>query len=82
MNESKEQHLNFIIPQNIQIHFCELFEPNVETDNEISNIIQFFRNKEQMFKKIEERIEENKIKNSTITGNIITIEYLKNKNCY
>jgi GTP-binding protein EngB required for normal cell division len=79
MNESKEQHLNFIIPQNIQIHFCELFEPNVETDNEISNIIQFFRNKEQMFKKIEERIEENKIKNSTTTGNITTIEYYTEK---
>ena len=73
MNESKKQYLNFIIPQTIQIHFCELIATNKEIDNQISNIIQNLN--EQKFKKIEERIEENKIKNSTTTGNIITIEY-------
>ncbi len=69
MNESKKQYLNFIIPQTIQIHFCELIITNKEIDNQISNIIQNVN--EQKFN----RIEENKIKNSTITGNIITIEY-------
>ena len=58
MNESKEQYLNFIIPQTIQINFCKLIGANKETDNQIWNIIQNL--KEQKFKKIEERIEENK----------------------
>ena len=67
MNESKKQYLNFIILQTIQIHFYELIATNKEIDNQISNIIQNLN--EQKFKKIEERIEENKIKNSTIKYN-------------
>lgn len=53
--------------------------PNEETKAEISNAIQFLREKQQMFKKIEVREEEPKIKNTTILGNTKTVEYIKEK---
>lgn len=79
MNQSKITHQNFIIPEETNIYFCELKNPDEETKNEILKSIQFLRNKQQMFKKIEEREEEPKIKNTTILGNTKTVEYIKEK---
>ena len=79
MNQSKITHQNFIIPEEINLYFCELKNPDEETKNEILNAIQFLRNKQQMFKKIEEREEEPKINNTTILGNTKTVEYIKEK---
>ena len=70
MNQSKIDHPNFIIPRKVKFYFCELKNPNEETKNEILNAINYLKNKEQMFKKIEERLEEPKIANSTKLGNI------------
>ena len=60
MNESKKQYLNFIIPQTIQIHFCELIATNKEIDNQISNIIQNLN--EQKFKKMKKELKKIKLK--------------------
>ena len=79
MNQTKMTHPNFNIPEEIKIFFCELKNPNEETKTEISNAIQFLRGKQQMFKKIEVREEEPKIKNTTILGNTTTVEYIKEK---
>ena len=75
MNKSKENHNNFILPDNIPIFFCELKYPDEESKNEILNAINYLRNKEQMFKKIEERIEEPKIRNTSKLGNTTIYEY-------
>ena len=79
MNQSKIDHPNFIIPRKVKFYFCELKNPNEETKNEILNAINYLKNKEQMFKKIEERLEEPKIANSTKLGNTTTINYIKEK---
>ena len=79
MKQTKIVHPNFNIPEDIKIFFCELKNPNEETKAEISNAIQFLREKQQMFKKIEVREEEPKIKNTTILGNTKTVEYIKEK---
>ena len=79
MIQSKIEHQNFILPSSIKIYFWELKNPNKETKNEISNAIEYLRNKEQMFKKIEERVEDPKIKNSTKLGNTTTVEYIIEK---
>ena len=51
MNQSKITHQNFIIPEEINIYFCELKNPDEETKNEILKSIQFLRNKQQMKEK-------------------------------
>lgn len=79
MKQTKIVHPNFNIPEDIKIFFCELKNPNEETKAEISNAIQFLREKQQMFKKIEVREEEPKVKNTTILGNTKTVEYIKEK---
>ena len=79
MKQTKIVHPNFNIPEDIKIFFCELKNPNEETKAEISNAIQFLREKQQMFKKIEVREEEPKIKDTTILGNTKTVEYIKEK---
>ena len=79
MKQTKIVHPNFNIPEDIKIFFCELKNPNEETKTEISNAIQFLRGKQQMFKKIEVREEEPKVKNTTILGNTKTVEYIKEK---
>ena len=79
MKQTKIVHPNFNIPEDIKIFFCELKNPNEETKAEISNAIQFLREKQQKFKKIEVREEEPKIKNTTILGNTKTVEYIKEK---
>ena len=45
MNQSKITHQNFVIPEEINIYFCELKNPDEETKNEILKSIQFLRNK-------------------------------------
>ncbi len=79
MNQSKIEHNNFILPSSIKIYFCELKNPDEDTKNEISNAINYLKNKEQMFKKIEERVEEPKLANSTELGNTTTLEYIIEK---
>ena len=79
MNQSKIEHPNFILPSSINIYFCELKNPNEETKTEISKAIEYLRSKEQMFKKIEERIENPKIINTTKIGNTTTEEYIIEK---
>ena len=79
MNQTKITHPNFNIPEEIKIFFCELKNPNEETKNEILNAIRFLRGKQQMFKKIEVREEEPKIKNTTVLGNTTTVEYIREK---
>ena len=79
MKQTKIVHPNFNIPEDIKIFFCELKNPNEETKAEISNAIQFLREKQQMFKEIEVREEEPKVKNTTILGNTKTVEYIKEK---
>ena len=79
MNQSKIEHPNFILPSSINIYFCELKNPNEETKSEISKAIEYLRSKEQMFKKIEERIENPKIINTTKIGNTTTEEYIIEK---
>jgi hypothetical protein len=79
MKQTKIVHPNFNIPEDIKIFFCELKNLNEETKAEISNAIQFLREKQQMFKKIEVREEEPKVKNTTILGNTKTVEYIKEK---
>lgn len=75
MNESKRQHPNFIIEDCPTMHFCELKNPDESTYQEINNIINFIRNKKQMFKSIEEIIEEPKIIKTEKIGNTTIYEY-------
>ena len=55
--------------------FCELKNPDEETKSEIKKAIDFLKIKEQMFKKIEEKTEESKVKESIEEGNVTTVEY-------
>lgn len=60
MKKSKEKHNNFILPENIPMYFCELQDLDQESKNEIRNIINFLKEKEQMFKSISTRKEKAK----------------------
>jgi hypothetical protein len=64
MQQSKSEHKDFVIPEDIKMFFCELKNPDEETKLEIKKLIDYLKIKEQMFKKIEEKIEEPKIKES------------------
>ena len=75
MQQSKSEHKDFVIPEDIKMFFCELKNPDEETKLEIKKIIDYLKIKEQMFKKIEEKIEEPKIKESIKEGNVTTVEY-------
>ena len=75
MLQSKSEHKDFIIPENIKMFFCELKNPEEETKLEIRKAIDYLKAKEQMFKKIEEKIEEPKIQETIKEGNVTTVEY-------
>ena len=75
MSQSKTKHKDFIIPENIKMFFCELKNPDEETKSEIKKAIEYLKEKEQMFKKIEEKIEEPKIAESIKEGNVTTVKY-------
>lgn len=75
MQQSKLEHKDFVIPEDIKMFFCELKNPDEETKLEIKKVIDYLKIKEQMFKKIEEKIEEPKIKESIKEGNVTTVEY-------
>lgn len=75
MQQSKSEHKDFIIPENIKMYFSELKNPDEESKLEIKKVIDYLKTKEQMFKKIEEKIEEPKIKESIKEGNVTTVEY-------
>lgn len=79
MNQSKLEHKDFIIPENIKMFFCELKNSDKETKIEINKAINYLKSKEQMFKKIEEKIETPKIRQTTKEGNVTTVEYFTEK---
>jgi GTP-binding protein EngB required for normal cell division len=75
MNESKKDHPNFILVDSIPMYFCELKHSDEKTKQEITNVINFLRNKEPMFKSINEVIEEPKIIKSEKNGNVTINEF-------
>ena len=79
MLQSKIEYKDFIIPENIKMFFCELKNPDEETKSKIKKAIDYLKIKEQMFKKIEEKIDEPKIGETIKEGNVTTVEYYVEK---
>ena len=75
MLQSKLEHKDFIISEKLKMFFCELKNPDEETKTEIKRSIDYLKKKEEMFKKIEEKIEQPKIGEINKEGNVTIVEY-------